>query len=70
MIPRRSDLEDLDREIRDHIEAETHENVARGMSEEEARTAAIRKFGNVARVKENVRAVDSGLARSAAAGCA
>ena len=70
MIPRRSDLEDLDREIRDHIEAETHENVARGMSEEEARTAAIRKFGNVARVKENVRAVDSGLARSAAAGWA
>jgi hypothetical protein len=57
MIPRRPDLDDLDREIRDHIEAETHDNVARGMSEDEARTAAIRKFGNVARVKEDVRAV-------------
>jgi predicted permease len=57
MIPRRPDLDDLDREIRDHIEAETHDNVARGMSEDEARTAAIRKFGNLARVKEEVRAV-------------
>jgi hypothetical protein len=57
MIPRRPDLEDLDGEIREHIEAETHDNVARGMSEEEARTAALRKFGNVARVKEDVRAV-------------
>ncbi len=57
MTPRRPDLDHLDREIRDHIEAETHDNVARGMSKDEARTAAIRKFGNVARVKEDVRAV-------------
>ena len=57
MIPRRPDLDDLDREIRDHIKAETHENIARGMSEEEARTAAIRKFGDIARVKEDVRGV-------------
>ena len=57
MIPRRPDLDDLDREIRDHIEAEMHDNVAQGMSEDEARAAAIRKFGNVARVKEDVRAV-------------
>jgi putative ABC transport system permease protein len=57
MIPRRPDLDDLDREIRDHIEAETQGNITRGMSEADARTAAIRKFGNVARVKEDVRAV-------------
>src|SRR3954467_9045557 len=57
MNPRRPDLDDLDREIRDHIEAETRDNVARGMSEDEARSAAIRKFGNVVRVKEDVRAV-------------
>ena len=37
MIPRRPDLDDLDGEIRDHIEAETHDNVAQGMSEDEAR---------------------------------
>jgi putative ABC transport system permease protein len=57
MIPRQPDLDDLDRDIRDHIEAETQDNVARGMSEDEARTAAIRRFGNVARVKEDVRGV-------------
>src|SRR5206468_4226254 len=57
MTPRRPDLDHLDREMRDHIEEETHENVARGMSEEEARAAAIRKFGNVARIREDVRGV-------------
>ena len=55
MIRRTPDLDDLDREIRDHIDAETQDNVARGMPEDEARAAAIRKFGNVTRVKEDVR---------------
>jgi putative ABC transport system permease protein len=54
---RRPDLDDLDREIRDHIEAETLDHIARGMSESDARAAAIRKFGNVTRVKEDVRGV-------------
>lgn len=57
MIRRQPDLDDLDREIRDHIEAETLENIARGMPDDEARAAAVRKFGNVARVKEDVRGV-------------
>ena len=45
-------LEDLDQEIREHIELETQENIERGMGPEEARYAALRKFGNVTRVKE------------------
>jgi putative ABC transport system permease protein len=57
MIRRRPDLDDLDREIRDHIERETEDNLARGMSPGEARAAAVRKFGNVTRVKEDVRSV-------------
>lgn len=57
MIRRTPDLDDLDREIRDHIEAETLDNMARGMSDADARSAAIRKFGNVTRVKEDVRGV-------------
>jgi putative ABC transport system permease protein len=57
MRPRRPDLDDLDREIREHIEADTRDNVARGMSKDEASAAAVRKFGSVARVKEDVRAV-------------
>jgi predicted permease len=57
MIRRRPDLDDLDREIRDHIERETEDNLARGMSEADARAAAVRKFGNITRVKEDVRGV-------------
>src|ERR1700733_13227898 len=50
-------LEDLDKDIRENIEAETLENIERGMSPEEARYAALRKFGNVTRVKEETREV-------------
>src|ERR1700744_5544764 len=45
-------LDDLDMDIRDHLERETQDNIDRGMSPEEARRAALRKFGNVTRVKE------------------
>jgi hypothetical protein len=50
-------LDGLDDEIRDHIERNTHENIERGMTPEEARRAALRKFGPVASVKEDARAV-------------
>jgi putative ABC transport system permease protein len=43
---------DLDQDIRNHIEIETRENIERGMSPDEAHFAALRKFGNVTRVKE------------------
>jgi putative ABC transport system permease protein len=48
---------DLDRDIRDHIEMETRDNIERGMSPGDARNAAMRKFGNVLRVTEDTRAV-------------
>ncbi len=57
MIGRRPGLDDLDREIRDHLDAETEDNIARGMPADEARAAAIRKFGNAATIKEAVREV-------------
>jgi putative ABC transport system permease protein len=50
-------LNDLDVEIGQHIEIETQQNIDRGMTLEEARYAAIRKFGNVTRVKEDAREV-------------
>jgi putative ABC transport system permease protein len=50
-------LEDLDQDIRDHIERETQDNIDRGMSPEDARYAALRKFGSVRRVQEDTRAV-------------
>ena len=46
-------MEDLDQDIRDYIERETQDNIERGMSPEEAHYAALRKFGNVTRVKED-----------------
>jgi putative ABC transport system permease protein len=45
-------MEDLDQDIRDFIERETQDNIERGMPPDEARYAALRKFGNVTRVKE------------------
>src|SRR5580658_7146688 len=57
MNRRKRMLNDLDQDIRDHIELETQDNVARGMSPEEARYAALRKFGNVTRVQEETRVV-------------
>ncbi len=50
-------MSDLDQEIREHIELATQENMARGMTPEEARHAAMLKFGNVTRVKEDAREV-------------
>src|SRR5947207_2134900 len=57
MSRRKRMLEELDQDIRDHIEKETQDNIERGMPPEEARYAAVRKFGNVTRVKEETREV-------------
>ena len=50
-------LSDLDADILDHIERETQDNIERGMAPEEARFAALRKFGNVTLAKEEARVV-------------
>src|SRR5215813_12309848 len=47
--------EELDEEVRFHLEREIQENIARGMTPEEAHYAAIRNFGGVERVKEESR---------------
>lgn len=57
MMRHRRALHDLDQDIQDHIECETGENIERGMSPEDARSAALRRFGNVLRVKEDTRRV-------------
>jgi predicted permease len=57
MSRRKRMLENLDQDIRDHIDIETQDNIARGMSPDEARYAAMRKFGNVTRVQEETREV-------------
>src|SRR6516225_2611547 len=52
MNRRKRMMESLDQDIRDYIERETQDNIERGMPPEEAHYAALRKFGNVTRVKE------------------
>jgi predicted permease len=48
---------ELEEEVRFHLEKEIEQNLARGMSPEEARLAALRSFGGVERVKEESRDV-------------
>ena len=52
MTRRKRMLAELDQDIRNHLERETQDNIDRGMSPEDARYAALHKFGNVTRVKE------------------
>jgi hypothetical protein len=50
-------IEELDQDIRDHIAIETQDNIERGMTPEKARHAALRKFGNIAKVKDETHEV-------------
>jgi predicted permease len=47
--------QELEEELRFHLEKEIEQNLAHGMSQEEARSAARRTFGGVDRVKEESR---------------
>lgn len=47
--------EQLSEEVRTHVEMATEENVAKGMTSDEARYASLREFGNVAGVQERAR---------------
>jgi MacB-like periplasmic core domain len=54
---RRNRAEDLERELRGHLELEAEERHEAGLSPDEARFAARRAFGNATLIKEDVRAV-------------
>jgi predicted permease len=47
--------QELEEEIRAHLEMQIADNLRRGMSANEARAAALRKFGGVEQVKESYR---------------
>ena len=46
-------FDELWRDIEEHIEHETRDNIDRGMTPEAARAAALRKFGNPTRIAED-----------------
>jgi len=50
----------LDEELRAHIDLAIEENRARGMNEQQARTAALRAFGGITQIRESYR-VQRGL---------
>jgi len=53
---RRTQVEDdLDEEFRDHLEREINQNIAAGMSREEARSTALRAMGGLEQRKEECR---------------
>lgn len=52
---RKSRDEDLDREIRSHLDLEAEEQQALGLTPEDARYAAKRALGNATQIKESVR---------------
>src|SRR5947208_5038073 len=54
---RRAVKQEIDEELRLHLELRTAENIAAGMSAEEAAGAARRRFGNVQSVREECRDV-------------
>ena len=47
--------QEMDDELRFHLEKQIEQNIARGMSAEEARYAALKTFGNVGAIKEECR---------------
>ena len=47
---------EMSEEMRLHLERRTEENVAHGMSPDDARYAALRAFGGVEQIKEIARA--------------
>ncbi len=58
----RSKLEqDIDRELRSHMEMRIADNIAAGMSPEQARRDALIRFGNRTAIREGVTAVDAEL---------
>ena len=54
-VRRRKLADEIDEEVRIHIEMEEEENLERGMSAEEAHYAALRRFGNVTQAQETSR---------------
>ena len=60
LLGRESVISDIDEELRLHVEMETEQNLARGMSPEEARRAARMSFGNFDSIRDTAYTVRGG----------
>src|SRR5262245_21345024 len=52
LFRRESVLQDIEEELRVHVELETETNIKRGLPPDEARVAALKSFGNLSRNTE------------------
>ena len=52
LLRRDAVIEDIEEEMRAHLEMETQTNIERGMNPEEARVSALRSFGHLGRIRE------------------
>lgn len=52
LFRREAILEDIEEEVRTHLELDTEANIERGMTPEEARRVAMRSFGNLGRIRD------------------
>ncbi|HJQ70015.1 MAG TPA: ABC transporter permease [Blastocatellia bacterium] len=52
LVRREAVIEEIDREMRLHLEMETEANIERGMSPQDARRAALASFGNLGRTRD------------------
>jgi putative ABC transport system permease protein len=52
LLGRETVINDIDREMRLHVDLQTDANIAAGMSPDEARREALRSFGNVNKVRD------------------
>ena len=52
LLRRNAAEQEMDEELQYHLERQVEQNIARGVSPEEARYAAIRSLGNAANIKE------------------
>jgi hypothetical protein len=50
--PRERVIENIDEELRSHVEMQTEANIERGMRPEEARLAAMRSFGRLGLMRD------------------
>lgn len=57
MMRRKQIIDDVHDDLREHIDRETRANIERGMPPDEARFAAVRKFGNATKIAEDARDV-------------
>jgi putative ABC transport system permease protein len=53
-------IDDIDEEMRLHVELETEANIERGMKPEDARRSALRTFGNLGSIRDTAYAIRGG----------